>query len=120
MNSRLRAAYPWQSPPHKKESNVGRSPSEILLEFMSTLLMSELALLCKKLLPATSQDSDHPREGASFASARDHSDHLLQPLHLVTLREMREREFLGIRGAPRHCAGTVQSGRSGSRALPSR
>ena len=24
-------------------------------------------------------------------------------LHLVKLREVREREFLGIRGAPRHC-----------------
>ena len=42
---------------------MGRSPSEILLEFMSTMLMSELALLHKKLLPATSQDNDHPREG---------------------------------------------------------
>ena len=41
-------------------------------------------------------------------------------LHLVTLREVRDREFLGIRGAPRHCASTVQSDQSGSRALPSR
>ena len=38
-------------------------------------------------------------------------------LHLVTLREVREREFLGTRGAPRHCASTVQSDKSGSRAV---
>ena len=54
--------YPWQSPPHKKESNVGRTSFEILLEFISTLLMSELALLCRKLFPTTSQESDRPRE----------------------------------------------------------
>ena len=35
--------------------------------------------------------------------------HVFRPLHVVSLREVREREFLEIRGAPRHCAGTVQS-----------
>ena len=54
--------YPWQSPHHKKESNVGRPSFEIPLEFISTLLMSELALFCRKLFPTTSQDSDRPRE----------------------------------------------------------
>ena len=41
---------------------MGRSSFEILLEFVSTLLMSELALLCRKLFPTTSQESDRPRE----------------------------------------------------------
>ena len=41
---------------------MGRSSFEIPLEFISTLLMSELALLCRKLFPTTSQESDRPRE----------------------------------------------------------
>ena len=35
---------------------------EILLESISTLLLSELALFCRKLFPSTSQDSSCPRE----------------------------------------------------------
>ena len=35
---------------------------EIRLESISTLLLSELALFCRKLFPSTSQDSGCPRE----------------------------------------------------------
>ena len=34
---------------------------------------------------------------------------VLHPLHIVTLREVRERELLEFRGAPRHCTGPVQT-----------
>ena len=44
MNSLLSGAFPWRSPPHKKESNEGRSTPEILLEFKSTVRVSDAAL----------------------------------------------------------------------------
>ena len=109
--------YPRQSPLHKKESNVGP------FESISTLLVSELALFCKKLFPSTSQDSGCPRENVDADNEFLNSLHrrptqswnsvfLCLPvpsslLHLVTLREVRDREFLGIRGAPRRCASTT-------------
>ena len=45
---------------------------------------------------------------------------MLHPLHIVTLREVRERELLVIRGAPHHCTDCVQPNQSGSRSPPSR
>ena len=60
--------YPWQSPPHKEESNVGRFSFEILLEFISTLLVLQLALFRRKLSPSTSQDSGYPRENVDASN----------------------------------------------------
>ena len=41
---------------------------EILLKFISTLLVLELALFCRKLFPSTSQDSGHPRENVNASN----------------------------------------------------
>ena len=69
---------------------------EILLESISTLLLSELALFCRKLFPSTFQDSGCPREDVDTelsASTRTQSWNSvfsrlsMSPLllHLVTL-----------------------------------
>ena len=44
----------------------------------------------------------------------------LYPLLIVALRQVHEHDLLEIRGALCHCTGTVKSGQSGPRALPSR
>ena len=42
---------------------------EILLESISTLLLSELALFCRKLFPSTFQDSGCPRENVDAVTS---------------------------------------------------
>ena len=63
----------------------------------------------------TTWNSLHPR--LCLNSSRKH---VLHPLHIVMLREVRNHELSEIRGAPRHCASPVQPDPSGSRAPPSR
>ena len=46
--------------------------------------------------------------------------HVLYPLHIVMLQEVRDRELFEIRGSPRQCTAPVQPDQSGSRAPPSR
>ena len=126
--------YPWESPPHKKESNKGR--------FSRYCWSPSPPCCCENwLCSAGSCFHPHPRTAVirvrtsmlvtSFELSASTADAVLEfsglclpvpssLLHLVTLREVRDHEFLGIRDAPRHCASTVQSDQSGSRALPSR
>ena len=47
-------------------------------------------------------------------------NHVLHPLHIVMLREVRNHELFEIRDTPRHCTDPVQPDPSGSRAPPSR
>ena len=82
--------YPWQSPPHKEKSNVGRISFEILFEFVSTLPVLQLALFRKKLSPSTCQDSGHPRENVDAELSASTADAVLEfsvltLLHLLTL-----------------------------------
>ena len=59
-------------------------------EIISTWLVSELALFCRKLYPSTSQDGDHPRENVDAELSPSTADAVLEfgvsvLLQLVTL-----------------------------------
>ena len=51
---------------------------EILLEFISTLLVLELALFRRKLSPSTSQDTDRPREDVDAELSASTADAVLE------------------------------------------
>ena len=51
---------------------------EILLESISTLLLSELALFCRKLFPSTFQDSGCPREDVDTELSASTADAVLE------------------------------------------